>query len=101
MADTTPPEAATLIAVAQVAAGLWRKGPAPLPQGAAVRLVLEVLALGAAAGHAHTRQAEHALLSGGPPDERHRIACGLCAAIGSQRLAQVLRAAGIDPTATH
>lgn len=88
----TAPDA--LCTISRVAAGCWRQGPAPLPQSAAVRVILEALRVAVATGYSQGALAEVVLLSGGEDAERNRVSSELCAAIGPECAAKLLRAAG-------
>lgn len=88
----TAPDAISTIS--RVAAGSWRQGPAPLPQSAAVRVILDVLRVAVATGYNRAALAESVLLSGGEDAERNRVSSELCEAIGPECVAKLLRAAG-------
>lgn len=86
--------AVALKSIAQVAAGRWRQGPAPIPQGAAVRLCATVVEHAASCGHQHPAHAKQVLLADTHP-ELDGVVAELIEAIGTDRLEAMLQAAGM------
>lgn len=95
MNTTTSTSCATALkSIALVAAGRWRHGPAPIPQGAAVRLCLAIAAQAATGGHSQPAHAKQVLLAGTHP-ELDGVVAELIEAIGTDRLEAMLQAAGM------